>query len=1010
MLTKFFLKNQITLLFLLFVVLVGGLVSLFKLGKLEDPDFTIKTALVVTVYPGASPYEVEQEVTRKIEEACQSAAMVEKIRSKSRANMSMVYVDLYESVKASEIDQLWDILRRKVEAVQKDLPDGVLKSVVYDDYSDVFGIFLAVTGREMDVYQLERYAKFLKKELLLVDNVEKINLFGASDEAVYIELDPVKAAELNIHPQKIISAINSGNLVFTGGAVETEDRRIRISGSTHFKSVDEIGDVLILCGQDKLVKVKDIAEIIREPERPVTPFMRYNSQASIGIAVSAKKDANVVEMGEAVDRKIQTLLSNLPSGIKVEGIYYQSDFVKDSIKKFGKNLGQSVFIVVLVLFFSMGLRPGLIIATNLILSIAATFSAMLVMGINLHQISIAALILVMGMIVDNAIVVAEGAQTDINNKGDRFLSCMKSAGKNAFPLLGATIIASLAFMPIYLAPTNMGEYVGSLFLVVAVSLLFSWVFAMTQTPLFSLYLLVPKKNFKENYSGMIYDFYRKVLNISFRYKKITLVIMFFILAAGIFGFLRVPKNFFADSEKAQFFVDYRRPEGTKIQAVSDDIKIFESWLLKKEGVKNFASSIGQGVPRFAASITPRSLNRSFAQIVVNVDDHEKIDEMIKEIKLWFNQNLPQGEAHLWKYISGPNGKYRIEARFTGPDPLVLRELAGKARDIMYKNKLTDSVTDDWREKEMVYNVKYSPLKAKKAGVEKDHFAAALLCATDGLPVTQLRENDDILDIKLRYKNISPENISSVPVFGSFGKSIPVLQASEDISPVFEDPVVRRYNRTRVIRAQCDPVPGVTADSVLKQIKPEIEKIELPKGYELEWGGEHERSKVANKGVRQNLFSCVLFMVVILVFLFNSVKQTLIVILTIPFAITGIAAGLLFSGQPFGFLPIIGAYSLMGMIIKNAVVLIDEINIEIREGTKPYYAVKNASVNRLRPVLLTSVTTILGMTPLLQDALFISMAVTIMSGLFFGAVLTLVLVPVLYLLFYSIRYEKPAETD
>lgn len=918
--------------------------------------------------------------------------------------MSMVYVDLYESVKASEIDQLWDILRRKVEAVQNDLPKGVLKPVVYDDYSDVFGIFLAVTGEGMDVYQLERYAEFLKKELLLVKNVEKINLFGVSDEALYIELDPVKAADFNIHPQKIISAINSGNLVFTGGAVETDDKRIRISGSQHFKSEDEIKNILILCDKDKLVRLSDIAEIKRESERPIQPFMRYNSKPSIGIAVSAKKNANVVEMGEAVSEKIEILLSNLPSGIKIEEIYYQSDFVKDSIKKFGKNLFQSVFIVVLVLFFSMGLRPGLIIASNLILSIAATFSAMLVMGINLHQISIAALILVMGMIVDNAIVVAEGTQTDINTKTDKFTSCIKSARKNSFPLLGATIIASLAFMPIYLAPTNMGEYVGSLFLVVAVSLFFSWVFAMTQTPFFSLYLLDPKKEHKENYSGFIYDFYKKILNITFRYKKLTLIIMFFMLAAGVFGFLKVPKNFFADSEKAQFFVDYRRPEGTKIQSVSDDIKIFESWLLKKDGVKNIASSIGQGVPRFAASITPRSLNRSFAQIVVNVDDHKKIDEMIKEIKLWFKKNLPQGEAHLWKYISGPNGKYRIEARFTGPDPLVLRDLAKKAREIMYKNKLTDSVTDDWREKEMVYNLKYSPLKAKKAGVEKDHFAAALLCATDGLPVTQFRENDDILNIKLKYKDISPQNISSVPVFGSLGKSIPILQASEDISHEFEDPVVRRYNRTRVIRAQCDPVPGITADTVLKQIRPEIEKIKLPKGYELDWGGEHERSKVANKGVRQNLFSCVLFMVVILVFLFNSVKQTLIVILTIPFAITGIAAGLLLSGQPFGFLPIIGFYSLMGMLIKNAIVLIDEINIEIREGKKPYFAVKNASVNRLRPVLLTSVTTILGMTPLLQDALFTSMAVTIMSGLFFGAVLTLVLVPVLYLLFYRIKYE------
>lgn len=1002
--TGFVLKNKVTSFFVIFLIITGGILSYFKLGKLEDPEFTIKTAVVATVYPGASSYEVEQEVTRKIEEAVQSADMVEKIRSKSRAGLSMVYVDLYESVRAHEIQQLWDILRRKVDAVQKDLPKGAIKSMVFDDYSDVFGIFLAITGDGIEQNQLKRYAKYIKKELLLVKDVDKIKLTGLPYETIYVEIDPAKASSLGIHPFSIIEAVKDQNNIAVPGSIETSSKRIRIDQPDTFGSLDEIRNLIIHTKGGVEFFLKDIAEIKRTYSVPPEPFMRFNGKDAIGIAISAKSDANVVHMGDAVAKKIDELLKTLPAGVEIHGIYYQSEFVKDAIKKFMTNLIESIAIVVMVLLVSMGLRAGFIIASNLILSIFATFIIMLIIGINLQQISIAALILVMGMIVDNAIVVAEGAQTDIFAGKDKYLSVFESASKTSYPLLGATIIASLAFMPIYLAPNNMGEFVGSLFVVVAVSLGASWILAMTQTPLFSIYLLKKRKSTKENYSGFIYRIYKGVLNFCLKYRIITIVIMTIFLFAGVKGFVHVKKNFFADSEKAQFYVDYRRAEGSKIESVSQDIKKFENFLSQKKEVVNYTSSIGEGVPRFAASITPRSRNSSFAQVVVNVDDFKKIDECIKDIKKWFKQNLPQGEPHLWKYISGPNGKYRIEARFTGRDPFVLRELAAKAKKIMEKNKFTGCVADDWREKVMIFDMDYSQLRGRKAGIERSHMAAALLAATDGIPVSNFREADELIPVKFKYSNITPENIESLPVWGNTRTGVPLSQIADKMAVSWEDPVVRRYNRTRVIRAQCDPVSGVTANTLLEQIRPEIEKIKLPIGYALEWGGEAEKSANANKGVQKYLPVCLLLMVLILVLLFNSVKQPLIIILTLPFAVVGISAGLLFMDQPFGFLPILGAYSLMGMLIKNAVVLIDEINIEIKGGVQPDLAVKKASVNRMRPVLLTSFTTIFGMTPLLKDALFVSMAVTIMFGLLFATILTLVLVPVLYSIFYNIKYK------
>lgn len=1000
----FSLRNKATILFLMFAIIVGGLIAYAKLGKLEDPVFTIKTAMVITRYPGASAHEVDQQVTRVVERAVQAADEVENIKSLSTAGMSIIWVDMFEYNRTAKIQQLWDILRRKVADAQGDLPPGAGPSIVRDDYSDIFGIFLALTGEGFSYAELKDYAEFMKRELVLVPDVKRINLYGARTETVTIDISRAKCAGLGLSPVAIAQTLQAQNQMLWSGAVESGGLRIRVAEGGSFDSLENIGGLIVSPPGGRQVRLEELAKVSRGYFEPPEPMMRFNGKPAIGLAIAASHGANVVDMGDAVQTRIDEMMQRLPVGLEVEGVYYQSKFVKGAIGDFLSSLGQSVAIVLAVLLLSMGLRSGLIISANLILSILASLVVMLVWGIDLQRISLASLILVMGMIVDNAIVVADGSLVRLKKGEPRDQAIAQPAKQTAMPLLGATIIAALAFMPIYLAPTNTGEYCASLFQVVAIALLASWVLSMTQTPVFCYYLLKANsdKQGGDPYEGRFYRIYRNLLTAALKRRLATLFIMAGLLAGGVFGFQFVSINFFADSDKAQFFIDYRLPEGSRIQALSADLGLAEKQLAALPQIKNFTACIGASPPRFGASITPEPNNPSFAQIVVNVHDHRDIDSLIAGLEKWFIENLPQGEAHLTKYISGPKADYRVEARFTGPDPTVLRELAGEAKEIMRKSGLAKNVTDDWKQRVLVWNADYSQQRGRFAGVERGDLAQSLLGLTDGVMVTRFRENDKLIPIKVRMGKAGPDSLRTSPVWGRGGSATTVGQVigREELS--WEDPIVRRYNRRRVIRAQCDPVQGLTSGALLKEIRNKVDSIPLPAGYAMEWEGEKELSDKGNAGVNKYLPLSLILMVIILVTLFNAVRQPLIIILTIPLAAVGMSAGLLITGEPFGFLAILGAYSLIGMLIKNAVVLLDQIDLEITEGKEPLQAVLDSSISRMRPVVMASGTTILGMIPLVSDAMFSSMAVTIMFGLTFATVLTLIVVPVLYTLFFRIQ--------
>jgi len=1006
-LPDFSLRNQTTVIFAMVLLLLGGIWGYFRLGKLEDPVFTVKTAMVMTVYPGASPHEVEQQVTRVIEEAVQGADEVNKVRSESRAGLSLVYVDLNEWIRSDELQQLWDMLRRKVDASRDQLPEAALSPVVMDDYGDVYGLFMALSADGYSMAELKEYADYIRRELMLVEDVERITMYGIQPEVVTIDVSRAKCATMGIAPSRIAGMLSSQNTMVPAGAMDVGSLRVRIQPSGAFGSAEEVGELVVQGEGEEQVLLKDVATITRGYQEPAEPMMRFNGTPAIGIAVSAAGGANVVTMGEAVNKRLDELMDGLPVGITLDKVYYQSDFVKEKIQGFMINLAESVAIVMGVLLVTMGLRSGLIIAANLILSIMGTFLVMLVWGIDLQKISLAALILAMGMIVDNAIVVADAGLVNLQKGMKRLPAIADPARQSAVPLLGATVIACLAFFPIYMAPTNTGEFCASLFQVVAIALLFSWVLSMTQTPVFCYrFLTVPKgKGGSELHTGASYRIYRRLLDLALKHRVATLALMVGLLVLAGAGMGVVEKRFFADADTNQFVVDYRRPEGSSIVSVSEDLVKAEGFLLAQEGVTGVATCIGQGPPRFMNSVNPEPKLANYGQLIINVDDYRTINARMEALGVWFAENLPEGEPHITKYISGPKADYRVEARFTGPDPAVLRSLSEQAKAVMRDNPNAMNVCDDWRERALVWEALYAQNKGRRAGVERTDLARDLLGGTDGLTVTHYREKDDLIPVKVTYSSPDQTDLAASPVWGTSATGVPVAQVTEGNSFAWEDPVIRRYDRRRVIRAQCDPVGTLTSDTLLGEIRPAIEAIALPDGYTLEWEGEYELSKDGNEGVQAFLPMSLIAMVMILVALFNGIRQPLMIIVTLPLALVGMAAGLLLFGQPFGFLAMLGAYSLIGMMIKNAVVLIDLIDEDIRDGIAPLTAVKEASISRMRPVMMASITTIFGMIPLIFDVMFISMAVTIMMGLAFATVLTLLVIPVLYTLFFRIQTRR-----
>ncbi len=1011
-LAKFAIEKKVITITLCLVLLGGGFISFTQLGMLEDPEFTIKEALVVTPYPGASTLEVEEEVSDTMELAVQKMGQLDKVTSRSSPGMSMLTVTVKDKYNRETLPQVWDELRRKVHDAQQELPPGAGPSIVIDDYGDVYGVFLAITGDEYSYAELKEYVKILRRELLLVQDVAKIETYGMRNEAVYIELDRDRMSQMGIPDSSIEQALQAKNLVAEAGKVRVGSELIRIEATGTFSTVKQFEDLLIpVSGSEKQIYLKDIATIKRGYITPRTTILRYDGKPGIGLGISTVSGGNAVVMGEAVQKKLEELESATPLGVEISAISYQSETVTKAIKGFLINLIEAVVIVIVVLMLFMGLRSASIIGFILVLTIFSSFILMKINGVALERVSLGALIIALGMLVDNAIVVIDGMAVKIRqgvNSKDAAIAVVK---QTAMPLLGATGVAILAFAAIGTSQDSTGEFCRSLYQVILYSLSMSWVTAVTATPLLGVMFLKkpdPAADSGETvpFDSAFYRYYKNILKICIRFKWITTLIVLIMFVAALMGFDNVKKSFFPDSTRAQFMVGFWLPLGTHINETEKQAAKIEEYLSSREGVEHVTSLIGQGGLRFILTYAPEFENPAYAQFVLDVNDYRLIDGMMAEIDRWMFENFPDARTKVEKFALGPSGP-KVELRVSGPDTNTLRELASKMMRIMADTGMATTINTDWEQRVKTIRVVLAEEQANLNGITRQDVARVLRQSFEtGRPVGLFRDKDELLPIYIQAEEtdrISVESIKNLHVWSpKAGRMIALRQVVKGFETVYEDNFIWHQNRMRTISVKCDPKRGVMTSVLQDTLMKSVEDLEVPPGYSIEWGGEYENSAKAQRSLAGGLPVVFLIMVLVVICLFNAIRQPAIIFLCVPLALIGVTAGLLSSGQPFGFMAILGFLSLSGMLIKNAIVLIDEINLQISEGKNKLEAVIDSGASRLVPVGMAASTTALGMIPLVFDAFFVSMAVTIISGLVFASVLTMIFVPVLYTLFFNIK--------
>jgi multidrug efflux pump subunit AcrB len=1015
--TQYAISKKTVSYFVVLILIGGGILAYQGLGQLEFPSFTIKTAVVATPYPGASAEEVEQEVTDLIETAIQQMAQVDEVRSISQTGLSIIYVDIKNQYFSDAIPQIWDELRRKVSDAQIYLPPGAGPAIVNDDFGDVYGVFFAVTGDGYTYEELKDYVDFLKRELLLVKDVASVDIWGNQQENINLIISRARLAELGISMQEIVNTLNLQNQVVDSGRVEVASDEIRINPNGEFTTVDDLAELLVRSdAQGNLIYLKDVVEIERGYADPPNWVMQYNSKPALGLGIATVDGGNVVDMGKAVRERIQELEAETPVGMELGIIAYQSDLVSASIKNFVINLAQAVAIVITVLCVTMGLASGMLMGAILLLTILGTFIFMQIMGIDFHIISLGALILALGMLVDNAIVVTEGILIHIQQGMQRKQAATETVAQTAWPLLGATIVAILAFAAIGTSKDVTGEFLMSLFLVMAASLGLSWILAITLTPLFCVQFLPRKKTGKKGdpYSGRTYRLYKDFLSFCLHHRALSLTVLMAMLAASIYGFGFVGIAFFPNDSRNQFMVDYWRPQGTHIDRTAEDMEKIGQYLAGLDQVIDTTAFVGQGALRFLLSYDPQMPNTSYGQFLVTVKDSSHINALIPDIRAHIMAEFPDSQVILKRFVRGPGGEGKIQARFSGPDASILRELSGQAQKIMATDPVAADIRDNWRQQVPVVRPQVADATARRLGITRPQIADAIAMNYSGKTIGLYREENKLIPMVIKASEAERSSVDQlddiVVLSPATGRAVAVGQVTIGMQLEWEDAMIHRKNRQRTITAQCDPLYG-NANPLFNRLRPQIEVMDLPPGYNLSWGGEYESQGEAQASLFQMVPVFFLAMVFMIVLMFNAARQTIIIFLCLPLATIGVTVGLLVFNEPFGFMCILGFLGLSGMLIKNAVVLIDQIDLEIQAGKQPFAAILDSSVSRLRPVTMAALTTVLGMLPLLKDVFYVGMSVTIMGGLTFGTVLTLVIVPVLYSVFFGIKPDTmPARED
>lgn len=1010
---KYSLENQKIIYFFLAVMLIGGIYSFFKLPKKEDSPFVIKQAVLVTQYPGATPQEVEKLVTEPIEREIQAMSDVFQIKSESYFGMSKISIELQPTLSPDYMPVKWDELRRKVANIQPRLPSGASSISVSDDFGDVFGIYYALTADEGYTYDdLRNWAQKIKTELSPVPGVQKVYLFGEQTQVVNVKISIPKLANLGIDPNAIQQVMQTQNLLVNTGDINTGNYQLRLRAEGTYKDIQDIRDQLIVTKSGGEVRLGDIATVERGYMDPPSNLMRVDGLRAIGIGVATGSKDDVVAVGNAVADHLAEMEQLFPVGMDLKTIYPENKIADEANNGFILNLIESLLIVIVIIFIVMGSRAGMLVGSSLLFSVGGTLLIMLIWGVGLNRTSLAAFIIAMGMLVDNAIVVTDNAQVGIKRGLSRYQALIDGATKPQWALLGATFIAVCSFLPMYLAPASVAEIVKPLFIVLAVSLGLSWVLALTQTTTFGNFILKeakPGEN-KDPYDTKLYHKFESVLGRLIKRRYVTISTVVATLFLSLFVMSIMPQSFFPIMSKPYFRADLIFPEGYSIYDVETNVKkIEEEYLSKNENIKSYSFTLGGSPVRYylaSSSIGPKP---NFANVLIETQDPE--DAQAEEGKFYdyMVANYPNILTRSALFALSPVPDAAIEIGFIGDNVDTLVALTQRAQEIARNYDQVMEVRNSWGNKVPVWKPLYSQEKGLRLGITRQQVAYTLRSATNGVPLGEYREGDVFMPILLKdadKDSISLNDIKTLPVYSAKGRSVKVEQVIDDFSLDYEFNVVRRFNREPCMLMQCEPKRGANTMAAFSHLWKEIqEKIQVPEGYKMTYFGEQSEQDKGNKAIAANIPLMFGLIYVTLLFLFPKYyRKPVLIMAMLPLIFIGVVLGLLVFGKSLDFFAMLGLLGLIGMNIKNAIVLVDEIGLQLNAGLSPVNAVIEATKTRIVPVTMASGTTILGMLPLLGDAMFAGMAATIMGGLFVSTILTIFVLPVTYCVFFKIKSE------
>ncbi|UCF06609.1 MAG: efflux RND transporter permease subunit [bacterium] len=1011
-------KNRVTIIALI-VIAIAGIFAFRSMPRAEDPGFIIRVAMVLTYYPGASPERMELLVTDKLEKAIQEMPEVDYLMSESKTGVSVLYVFIKESYK--EMRPIWDSLRRKVNRAIQELPSGVIGPFVNDEFGDVFGTVITITGEGFNYADLKEIADEVRDELLLVDEVAKVDVYGAQEERIFIDYNNARLAELGLSAGQLMAILQSQNIIIPGGDITVGLERIVLEPTGSFESVADLRRTLIsIPGRTGLIYLEDLADVYRGYVDPPRSIVTSSGVPALALAMSLREGGNIIELGEKVKATINRLQGLYPIGVEFDFVALQTKHVNERVMSFVGSLLQAVAIVLVVMLICLGLRTGFVVASLVPMAMIMSLFIMSLFDIGLDQMSLASLIIALGMLVDNAIVMSESIMVQMSAGKTSFNAAIDSAGELRTPMLTSSLTTAAAFLPIFLAESDVGEYTAPLFKVVTITLLCSWVLALTMTPLLCVrFLKVKKKTDKNTYDSKFYKWYRRLLARLLRRPVLSIIIVIIVFFVVLQGFRFIPNIFFPPNEKAIYTAEFELPVGTPIERtreVVDDIDTFMRRELmagpgRREGIINWSTYIGQGAPRFVLNYNPEPSKPEYAVMLVNTTSSDVIDELIQKTENYSMERYPDLRTDIKRLVYGPASIAPVEVRVSGKDLDKVFMIIDRVKAKLASMPGTKSIRDDWGMRTKKLLVKINQARAKRAGVTNRDIAISLQTALTGIETTQYREGDKVIPVTLRTVAAERQDIGTLEAINVYsqatGRNVPLKQVA-DIEVAWESSKIFRRNRLKTVTVKSDVTGGITPIALSREIDAWLstESREWDVGYKYELGGELENSQQASQSIMAKLPIAGLIIILLLVGQFNSVRRPVIILVTIPLGLIGVTIGLLITRSYFGFMTLLGVVSLAGIVVNNAIVLLDRIKIEINEnGLEPPIAVVEAAQRRFRPILLTTATTIGGLIPLWigGGAMWEPMAIAIIFGLLFSTVLTLGVVPVLYSIFFKVRF-------